>query len=232
MSDVSPRVNPSSWLARFVQLFGPMALQPLVRFIYRCDVHRAGPMPSPPVLLAANHRSFLDPPLIGLWFRQPISYFARASLWRILPIRLILEVMHGIPVERENPGLSSMKGAIASLQKGVSVVVFPEGTRTKTGRIGRLREGPALFARRAKVPVVPVYLHRSEAAWPRGALTPRLGGTRIAIYIGRPLVAPADLPARDQDEWITRRLQAWFTLQERRLYGPCRSASRSILRRP
>lgn len=212
-------MHPSPFHSRVIQALGVLVLRPLVVFLYRCRIHRAGPMPAAPVLLAANHRSFLDPPLVGVWFRDPISYFARDSLWRVLPIRLLLDCMHGIPVERENPGLSSMKGAIENLSRGISVLVFPEGTRTRNGRIGRLREGPALFARRAGVAVVPIYLHRSEAAWPRGALLPRAGGARIAVYIGRPLRAPAGLPMRAQDAWLTRRLQAWFMLRERQLYG-------------
>ena len=211
--------HPSPFRSRFIQTLGVLALRSLVVFLYRCQVHRSGPMPSPPVLIAANHRSFLDPPLVGMWFRDPVSYFARANLWRIPPIRFMLESMHGIPVDRDNPGMSSMKGAVENLKRGISVLVFPEGTRTKTGRIGRLREGPALFARRAGVPVVPVYVHRSETAWPRGALLPRAGGMRIAVYVGRPMVPPHDLPTRAQDVWLTRRLQAWFMLRERSLYG-------------
>jgi 1-acyl-sn-glycerol-3-phosphate acyltransferase len=214
------RGHPSPFLSRVVQSLGVLVLRPLVRFLYRCQVHRAGPMPAPPVLLAANHRSFLDPPLVGMWFRHPVSYFARASLWRVPPIRLLLEVMHGIPVERENPGMSSMKGAVENLKRGISVLVFPEGTRTRTGRVGRLREGPALFARRAGVAVVPVYLHRSDEVWPRGSPLPRLAGRPIAVYVGRPMSAPAGMPPRAQDEWLTRRLQAWFLLRERRLLAP------------
>lgn len=226
-------MHPSPFLSRVVQSLGVLVLRPLVMLLYGCRVYRSGPMQDPPALLAANHRSFLDPPLVGMWFRHPVSYFARASLWKIPPIRVMLNLMHGIPVERENPGMSSMKGAVEHLKRGISVLVFPEGTRTRDGRVGRLREGPALFARRAGVPIVPVYLHRSDGAWPRGALLPRAGGTRIAVYFGRPIVAPSDLPSRAQDEWLTRRLQAWFILRERRLYGSraCGRPRRSILPR-
>lgn len=154
-----------------------------------------------------------------MWLRQPIAYFARASLWKVPPIRLVLNIMQGIPVDRDSPGASSMKGAIDRLKQGVSVLVFPEGTRTRTGRVGKLRDGPALFARRAGVPIVPVYLHRFEAAWPRGALLPRLGGTRIAVRFGAPIQPPANLTSKEADAWVMRRLTAWMQRSEALYYG-------------
>jgi 1-acyl-sn-glycerol-3-phosphate acyltransferase len=127
--------------------------------------------------------------------------------------------MFGIPVDRENPGLSSMKGAVERLRRGISVLVFPEGTRTRNGRLGALRDGPALFARRAQVPIVPVYLHRSEILWPRGKKLPKFFSKRIEVYIGSPLFPPADLDGRAQDAWVSRRLSLWMRLQERKILG-------------
>ena len=215
--------HPSSFPSRLLQTVGVLIFRPLVCFLYRCEVRRAGPMPSAPVLLAANHRSFLDPMLVGMWMHDPISYFAKAELWRIPVVGLTLNLMKSIPVERANPGMSSMKGAIERLRQQLSVLVFPEGTRTRNGRVGRLRDGPALFARRAGVPIVPVYVHRTEDAWPRGRPLPKLGNARIAIRFGRPLVPPPDLPARELDRWMTQRLHAWMVAVERRFYAQRRS---------
>jgi 1-acyl-sn-glycerol-3-phosphate acyltransferase len=204
-------------IARVVQLGGIIVLRPWWRLAFQVRVHRAGPRPVGPVLYAANHRSFADPPLATVWSPVPCAFFARASLWKIPPIKLFLDIFGGIPVERENPGASSMKGAVARLRDGWPVLVFPEGTRTKTGTLGRLREGPALFARRAGVPVVPVYLHRSESIWPRGWILPALWGARVEVWFGKPLVPPPGLAPRDADAWITRRLDRWMHRQEARL---------------
>jgi 1-acyl-sn-glycerol-3-phosphate acyltransferase len=213
---VHPR-HPLPWLVHAV---GMVLLRMLTALAWNCRVRRAREVPAGACVYAANHRSFLDPPAIGMCAHRPLSFFARASLWRNPFFRLMLGLFSGIPVERENPGMSSMKGAVERLRQGIPVVVFPEGTRTKDGRLGPLREGPALFARRAGVPVVPVYLFRTERAWPRGSAFPVLRGGRIEIRFGRPLVAPAHLAPREADAWVMRRLAAWLAANERMLMGP------------
>lgn len=186
---------------------------------YRITVRRAGPRIWGPVVYAANHRSFLDPPMVGMWSPVPVSYFARASLWGNPLFRFLLDTFRGIPVDRDNPGISSMKGAIDRLRKGSPILVFPEGTRTKTGRMGRLKDGPALFSRRAGVPLVPVYVYRTEACWGRSSVLPRPMGRRLEVRFGSPMVAPSHLAPREQDAWLSRRLETWLRNQERKMLG-------------
>jgi 1-acyl-sn-glycerol-3-phosphate acyltransferase len=206
-------------LAVLIQAIGILMLRPWVLLCFQMRVRRARGLPEGACVYASNHRSFADPSTIAMWSRIPVAFFARSSLWDILPIRIMLDIFAGIPVERENPGMSSMKGAIERLRAGIPVLVFPEGTRTRNGRLGPLRDGPALFARRAGVPLVPVFLHRSEAMWPRGALLPRPWGARMEIRFGRPISAPAGLDPRAQDAWVMRRLGLWMLAQERELQG-------------
>jgi 1-acyl-sn-glycerol-3-phosphate acyltransferase len=206
--------------SNLVQLLGILLLRWWMRLGYRIQVEQVAGWRTHPCVLACNHRSFADPPFVAMWSDQPIAFFARSNLWRIPVIRQMLNLFHGIPVERENPGLSSMKGAVERLRSGISILVFPEGTRTRSGRLGTLRDGPALFARRAGVPLIPVYIHRTEAIWPRGALLPRLCGHRVGIRIGRAITAPPGLEPRAADAWVTRRLQAWMEAQETALSGP------------
>jgi 1-acyl-sn-glycerol-3-phosphate acyltransferase len=211
---------PGAFFPRLVQLLGILVLRPWVRFCFRARVRMPRtPLPEPCVF-AANHRSFFDPPFVGMWHQHPLSYFARADLWKHPFVRFMLGVMYGIPIDRANPGLSSMKGAVQRLRQGICVLVFPEGTRTRSGRVGLLREGPPLFARRAGVAVVPVYIHRSERVWPRGAWLPNLCGGPIEIRFGRPLLPPRDLQPRLCDAWVARKLQHWIQAQEVSLLGP------------
>jgi 1-acyl-sn-glycerol-3-phosphate acyltransferase len=217
----SPPAPPSDILPNALQvLIGYFVLRPWLAFFLRGRVRRSRGMPDGACVLACNHRSFADPGLVGMCMRRPIAYFARADLWNYPVIAFFLKAMFGIPVDRENPGLSSMKGAVERLRRGIAVLVFPEGTRTKDGRLGTMREGPALFARRAGVPIVPVYLVRSEVLWPRGKKIPRLIAKGVEVRFGTPLVPPTDLEPRAQDAWISRRLQVWMEAQERGLLGP------------
>lgn len=206
-------------LADLAHLFTTTLLRLWMRVCYRTTVRRAGPLPHGPVLYACNHRSFLDPMQAGMWSQVPVCYFARASLWKNPIIGTTLDIFSGIPVDRDSPGASSMKGAIERLRAGKPVLVFPEGTRTRDGRLGRFKEGPALFARRAGVDVIPVYVWRSERCWPRERALPRLFGPRLEVRYGRPLRAPEHLPPRERDAWLMRRIEAWMRVQERRL-GP------------
>ncbi len=209
-------------LARLLVGLAVLFLRVPIRFCFRCRV-RMAQVPPHPAVFAANHRSFADPGLVGMWLREPISYFARSDLWDAVIFRFFLQLMRSIPVERENPGLSSMRGAVERLRQGMSVLAFPEGTRTRDGHLGRLRDGPALFARRAGVPIVPVYVHRSERVWPRGAIVPRLAGGRIEIRYGRPISSPGGMDARLADRVVTERLKRWMLRQERQLLASHRS---------
>ena len=200
----------------FIQAMGALILRPWMHLCFQTTIRRAGPLPHPCVL-ACNHRSFADPIFVAMWSSLPIAFFARSSLWKIPVVRQMLTLFYGIPVDRENPGISSMKGAIERLRAGISVLVFPEGTRTKSGRIGRLRDGPALFSRRSGVPLIPVYVHRSEAIWPRGLPFPVLCGRRTEIRFGAPIVAPVGLEPRAADAWVTQRIETWMHRQEREL---------------
>ncbi|MCX8040219.1 MAG: lysophospholipid acyltransferase family protein [Planctomycetota bacterium] len=205
--------------ADLIHLLGGLFLRWWLTLGFRLTVRRAAPAPEGAVLYACNHRSFLDPPLVGLCSREPLCYFARSSLWRNPAIAAFLELFRGIPVDRERPLATSVSGAVARLQDGWPVLIFPEGTRTKTGRLGALREGPALIARRAAVAVVPVYIWRSERCWPCGRALPRLAGPRLEIRFGRPLRPPPTLAPRQADRWLTRALAAWLQAQERALFG-------------
>ena len=205
-------------LAQFI--FGQLIFRNIVQYVCRMRCRFTEPLPPGGFIIAANHRSFADPPVVGLWFDRPISYFARANLWRLPVIGFALRVFGGLPVERSAPQLAIMKQTVAWLRDGRRILMFPEGTRTRSGRLGELRDGVALFARRAGAPIVPVYLFRSERIWPLGWLVPTFGAVRAEIRFGPVLVAPAELSSREQDAWIMTRLRAWMHAQERELLGP------------
>lgn len=201
-------------------MLGVLVLRPFLRFSFRARVRFAGEMPAGGFIMACNHRSFLDPSMAAMWLDRPISFFARASLWKIPVVRQFLNAFGGLPIERDAPQMQIMRQTVEWLRAGRRILVFPEGTRTRSGRLGPMRDGAAMFARRAGVPVVPVYIHNSEGVWPRGMPTPLLAGERTEIRYGRPIYPPEHLPARQRDAVVTEYLRRWMARQERELRGP------------
>lgn len=211
-----PRVNAQA-IAHLI--LSPILLRWVMVHLFRVRLHREGPMITEPAIYAGNHRSFLDPVLIGSFCNRHLSYFARADLWKIPIIGQTLGLLGGFPVDRDEPQLAVLQRTVQHLRDGGSVLLFPEGTRTRSGRLAEVRDGIAVFARRSGIPVVPVYVIGTETVWPRGRPLPIPGG-RAGLVIGRPLRAPAELRGREADRWLMERLRAWLAAQERRFLGP------------
>ncbi|TVR13762.1 MAG: 1-acyl-sn-glycerol-3-phosphate acyltransferase [Planctomycetota bacterium] len=188
------------------------------RMTARLRIDYQGPVPRGGYVLACNHRSFLDPLALGCTLRRRIHYFARASLWKIPPIRWVLDLFGGIPVDRAKPQTTTIAAAVGVLRAGRPLLVFPEGTRTRTGRMGRFRDGPSLIARRAQVPVIPVYLKDTEGSWPRGAPLPIPGRGKVHIVFGPWMWPDQSLSVRERDAELTTRIELWLQAQEQRLY--------------
>ena len=142
------------------------------------------------VILAANHQSYLDPPLVGVGLDRPVHFMARKSLFEhnFLFTRLIRS-LNAYPVERDRGDIAAIRETLRRLEKGAAVLVFPEATRTYTGEIGALKPGVFRMAARAAVPVVPTVIDGAFEAWPRSRLLPR--PKQIAVIFGKPLL-PAD----------------------------------------
>lgn len=122
------------------------------------------------VLLASNHVSFIDPPAIGTVIRHRKIYFiARATLFRFPLIRLLLELVHCIPIELKGNWKKGLERTMELLKNEKAVLVFPEGTRSPDGRLKKGRAGVGFLAYNSKVPVVPVLIKGSHEALPKGA---------------------------------------------------------------
>lgn len=167
----------------------------------------AEPLPSRGGLLVlSSHQSHLDPLLLGMATDRRLSSMARSTLYRFKPLGFVITALDAVPVERETSALAGMRAVIERLKQGAAVIVFPEGTRTATGRLGEIKGGFSVIAKRAGVPIVPVAIVGAYECWPRSRRFPRPG--RVRLEFGR-ILRPAEIAALDDAELtaeVTRRL--------------------------
>lgn len=151
-------------------------------------------------LILANHQSFLDPMLIGVPLRRPISYLARDSLFKVPVVGWILRQTYVMPIRREAASSASLRETIRRIQHGFLVGVFPEGTRTETGVVGELKPGFVAIVRRAKRPIYPVGIAGAFQALGRQSWF--LKPVRVRVVVGEPITVEeiAQFEGRDKDQ--------------------------------
>ena len=161
-----------------------------------------------PVILAANHLSILDPIAIGAGIRRPLSFLTRADVFHLSLLSWLLPRLYAIPVERGAGDLSAVKNAIRALEKGMAFGIFPEGTRSRTGKLNPFKTGVAAIAFRTGSPVVPVAVIGTEKAWPVGRKLFRLRQPIRVVY-GEPIPVPRKTKVTHQElENLTREIEA------------------------
>ena len=138
-----------------------------------------------PVILASNHASFIDPPLVGAGLKRDINYLARESLFRFPGIGALLRSWNAVPVDRDGGGARGLKASLDRLLAGGAIILFPEGTRTKDGQLQPARSGIGLTVIKSSAPVVPVRVFGTFEAFGRHMIIPR--PHRIAVKYGAPL---------------------------------------------
>lgn len=149
-----------------------------------------------PCIIAANHCSFFDPPLVGVACKRAIHYLARKSLleWPVLgPIFPDLNV---IPVDRKNADRSALMGAIRVVKNGGAVLIFPEGTRSPDGKLQPAQPGIGMIVAKTGAPVVPVRIFGSYEVYNRNQRRPKIG--TVSVKIGQPLNFPTVAEKNDR----------------------------------
>jgi 1-acyl-sn-glycerol-3-phosphate acyltransferase len=134
------------------------------------------------VILASNHASFLDPPLVGSGLKRDINYLARESLFRFPGIGALLRSWNSVPVDRDGGGAAGLKAILDRLLAGGGIILFPEGTRTRDGKLQRARSGIGLIVIKSQAPVVPVRTFGTFEAYGRNNNFPR--PRRVAVKYG------------------------------------------------
>jgi 1-acyl-sn-glycerol-3-phosphate acyltransferase len=168
-----------------------------------------------PAIVASNHRSFFDPLIIATMTRRPMYYVAKRELFERHPLRgWLLGALGAFPVDRGNADQDTIATARELLARGELVMIFPEGTRTRPGPLGRPRRGVGRLALESGAPVIPVAVFGTDAIRRGWRLRPR----KVRVRAGRPLLfprvdvsTPAAAGAVTDRIWSSVKLQwAWF----------------------
>jgi 1-acyl-sn-glycerol-3-phosphate acyltransferase len=171
------------WLMKYV------FLGPVLRLLYRPNVIGLENIPlEGPVILAANHESFLDDFLMPLVLKgRKATILAKGDYFDHWYTRWFFKAAGCVPVRREggSAGLAALRAAIDALNEGKLVALFPEGTRSPDGRLYRGKTGVARIALEAHAPVIPVAIVGTFELWPYNRKLPKSGRTEIRF--GKPL---------------------------------------------
>lgn len=133
-------------------------------------------------IMASNHLSFLDPPALGCRVNRNLHYFARDSLFTG-PLGFLIDKLNAIPVNRGQLDLKTLKLTLSVLNSGHPLLVFPEGTRSPDGKLGKAKKGVGLLVSKAKCDVLPVRINGSFEILGKGKFFPRLG-KKLSITYG------------------------------------------------
>lgn len=134
------------------------------------------------IIIASNHISAGDPPFVGASVKRELYFLAKKELFRNFLLRKLITALNSIPVDRSILDQKAIQTAQEALGRGYGLILFPEGTRSKTGELRRGKPGIGLLARRALVPIVPAYIENS-----RGFARLVFSRKRLRVTFGEPI---------------------------------------------
>src|SRR3954449_4319773 len=199
-------------------------LKPFLLAFFRTQRVGREHVPDGAVILASNHRSFLDPFIVGICLNRPVYFVAKKELFDRRLTGWFLNCLGAFPIRRGESDEESIETAKQILNRGDALVIFPEGTRKREGSLGRAKRGVGRLALETGAPVVPVAVHGTERAR-RGW---RLRPVKVKVRLGRPLTFPrVESASRQLATEVTARIWPCVELQWEWLGGlpPLRKAA-------
>jgi 1-acyl-sn-glycerol-3-phosphate acyltransferase len=189
---------------RIIQTLGWYAGRAFGAFYWRFSVRGREQVPMEgPVILVANHGSFLDPWLLGFAAPRRVQYIMHASYYRSLA-HPFFRFWNAIPLEEGGP-LAALRAGLRSLERGACLGMFPEGHVSEHGGLQPPQPGVLVLAQRSGAPVIPVALKGNVRVMPRRAWLPR--PYRLTVIFGRPLRVPREANRRQLEELAGRLMQ-------------------------
>ncbi len=157
-------------------------------------------------ILASNHISNLDPPILGISTSRRLHFMAKIELFKHPLVGWWLKKLWAFPVKRGEGDFGALKETLRLLKSGYPVLLFPEGTRRLPGVDLKPQPGAGFLVLKSKVPVVPVYVHGSDKAMPPGSKF--FKRSLVTVTIGRPFEVPAHLRNDEASQYILEQIFA------------------------
>jgi cytidylate kinase len=149
--------------------------------IYGLNHWKAGPG-----IIAANHTSNFDPPVLSISCPEEVHFLAKESLFTVPLLGKLIRILNSHPVSRSATDASVFRDLIRLLREGKKVILFPEGTRSHDGTLQPLERGLSFIVQKGNCPIFPAYIQGTFDAWPAGRKIPKIFG-RIAVVFGTPI---------------------------------------------
>lgn len=187
------------------------------RLFFRLHIYGLQNVPEEgPLILISNHQSYLDPVFCGIYLKRPLYFLARHNLFERRFFGRLISSVNAIPVRRGEADLGAIKEVIGRLKKGFGLCLFPEGTRSRDGRIAAFKSGFGLLCRRGKAAIVPVMIDGAFECWPRHKkiFSP---WRKIIIRYGE-CISPEEAGAMSDKE-----LAEYLTARVRQMQNECRA---------
>ncbi len=171
--------------------------------VFRWKIVGVENIPPGGVIIAANHISLWDPPVLGTAIPRRIHFMAKEELFTNPIFSWLITKLGAFPVKRGAADRTAIRTALALLENGSILGIFPEGTRSKDGRLGAAEPGLALLALKAGVPVVPAALIGTNKVFQDGQLLPT-----FKVIFGKPIVLNRDSTAKESMEAMSMRVMS------------------------
>lgn len=166
-------------------------------------------------IIAANHTSFLDPPIVSVSWPEVVHFLARKSLFRSKWFGGLIRRVNTHPISGASGDVQVLKMITSLIEEGDKVVLFPEGTRSENGEFQPLKPGIGMLVARSKSAIIPVYIHGAYEVWGRKRMFPRPYG-KVRCVFGSVITwdSVAALDKKEAQLLITKKLEdAWRNLK-------------------
>lgn len=178
------------------------------KIIFRCKIIGIDHIPyDGGAIIASNHVSLFDPPVVGTSFARPIHFMAKEELFTIPVLRWIFTKLNAFPVRRASADRTAIRHAISLLENGELLGLFPEGTRSRTGKLGKPETGLAMIALKAGVPVIPTAVIGTNKVWKDGHLLPR-----FIVKFGKPIIVNREKADKETMENLSNKIMQEISL--------------------